>query len=249
MARVSNTLYLVCSPFSAGIFCHCGVLQIALSTPLSRLSSSKSPATTGLYSRIGASRTFTYFQNRRTEERFLQMSNQVQLNTVRCRYIGQLSPNSSQQTHHSSPVRAIQIQILIYFLPQKLEYCVQYHVILNRNITTLDCISVAPLSYLSVKVVLKKLYGLFHWPWSNPVQCYSWDYDDGIADVAINVGKWSFNVLVTWKCWNTCPYCRWICRHRCWGYDQDLMPPTLQWRHNGCDRVSNHQSHVCLLNR
>ena len=24
---------------------------------------------------------------------------------------------------------------------------------------------------------------------------------------------------------------------------------TLQWRHNGCDGVSNHQPHVCLLNR
>ena len=24
---------------------------------------------------------------------------------------------------------------------------------------------------------------------------------------------------------------------------------TLQWRHNGCDSVSNHQSHDCLLNR
>ena len=23
----------------------------------------------------------------------------------------------------------------------------------------------------------------------------------------------------------------------------------LQWRHNGCDRVSNHQPHDCLLNR
>ena len=24
---------------------------------------------------------------------------------------------------------------------------------------------------------------------------------------------------------------------------------TLQWRHNGCDSVSNHQSHDCFLNR
>ena len=31
-----------------------------------------------------------------------------------------------------------------------------------------------------------------------------------------------------------------------------LLPlnlPTLLWRHNGCDDVSNHQSHECLLNR
>ena len=26
-------------------------------------------------------------------------------------------------------------------------------------------------------------------------------------------------------------------------------PYTLQWRHNGCDGVSNHQSHKCLLDR
>ena len=25
--------------------------------------------------------------------------------------------------------------------------------------------------------------------------------------------------------------------------------PTLRWRHNGCDSVSNHQPHHCLLNR
>ena len=45
--------------------------------------------------------------------------------------------------------------------------------------------------------------------------------------------------------------------------DRDIMAPycvaqdtrdlsvqtSLQWRHNGCDRVSNHQAHDCLLNR
>ena len=28
-----------------------------------------------------------------------------------------------------------------------------------------------------------------------------------------------------------------------------LLPFSLQWRHNGCDGVSNHQPHHCLLNR
>ena len=28
-----------------------------------------------------------------------------------------------------------------------------------------------------------------------------------------------------------------------------LLPMTLQWHHNGCDGVSNHQPHDCLLNR
>ena len=28
-----------------------------------------------------------------------------------------------------------------------------------------------------------------------------------------------------------------------------LLPETLQWRHNGCDSVSNLQPHDCLLNR
>ena len=27
-----------------------------------------------------------------------------------------------------------------------------------------------------------------------------------------------------------------------------LMPTTLRWRHNGCEGVSNHQPHDCLLN-
>ena len=28
-----------------------------------------------------------------------------------------------------------------------------------------------------------------------------------------------------------------------------IFPPTLQWRHNGCDGVSNHQPDDCFLNR
>ena len=28
-----------------------------------------------------------------------------------------------------------------------------------------------------------------------------------------------------------------------------LIEITLQWRHNGCDGISNHQPHFCLLNR
>ena len=50
---------------------------------------------------------------------------------------------------------------------------------------------------------------------------------------------------------NQLPYCMlnsWapgnaICRHETWS------ALTLQWRHNGRDSVSNHQSHNCLLNR
>ena len=34
----------------------------------------------------------------------------------------------------------------------------------------------------------------------------------------------------------------------CWRWLQ-LQPSSLQWRHNGHDSVSNHQSHNCLLNR
>ena len=30
--------------------------------------------------------------------------------------------------------------------------------------------------------------------------------------------------------------------------NHSITPPTLQWRHNGCDSVSNHQPHHCLLN-
>ena len=30
---------------------------------------------------------------------------------------------------------------------------------------------------------------------------------------------------------------------------RNIMLIPLQWRHNGCDGVSNHQSHHCLLNR
>ena len=34
------------------------------------------------------------------------------------------------------------------------------------------------------------------------------------------------------------------------GYDQQLLQRfTLQWRHNGCNGISNHQPHDCLLNR
>ena len=32
-------------------------------------------------------------------------------------------------------------------------------------------------------------------------------------------------------------------------YAQHMKEPTLQWRHNGHDGVSNHQPHQCLLNR
>ena len=31
--------------------------------------------------------------------------------------------------------------------------------------------------------------------------------------------------------------------------DKTKLPSALQWRHNGCDGVSNHQPHRCLLNR
>ena len=34
-----------------------------------------------------------------------------------------------------------------------------------------------------------------------------------------------------------------------WGYVCQLEKQTLQWRHNGCDSVSNHKPHDCLLNR
>ena len=34
----------------------------------------------------------------------------------------------------------------------------------------------------------------------------------------------------------------------CWNNGQEVFQ-TLQWRHNGCDGVSNHQPHDCLLNR
>ena len=44
------------------------------------------------------------------------------------------------------------------------------------------------------------------------------------------------------------------CGPRHWGHawrtrTQARDWPTLQWRHNGCDGVSNHQPHDCLLNR
>ena len=44
------------------------------------------------------------------------------------------------------------------------------------------------------------------------------------------------------------------CGPRHWGHvwrarTQAPDWPTLQWRHNGCDGVSNHQPHDCLLNR
>ena len=32
-------------------------------------------------------------------------------------------------------------------------------------------------------------------------------------------------------------------------WSMDTHPCTLRWRHNGCDRVSNHPPHHCLLNR
>ena len=32
-------------------------------------------------------------------------------------------------------------------------------------------------------------------------------------------------------------------------YFFDAFQQTLQWRHNGCDSVSNHQPHGCFLNR
>ena len=40
-------------------------------------------------------------------------------------------------------------------------------------------------------------------------------------------------VLMTWRCKEA-------------GHQQ---PWSLRWRHNGCDSVSNHQPHDCLLNR
>ena len=36
----------------------------------------------------------------------------------------------------------------------------------------------------------------------------------------------------------------------CWSHASILQQPVpLRWRHNGCDSVSNHQPHHCLLNR
>ena len=54
----------------------------------------------------------------------------------------------------------------------------------------------------------------------------------------------------------------WNCNNYLWAFlpfymyfttSKEILPNnyniTLQWRHNGCDSVSNHQPHDCLLNR
>ena len=40
----------------------------------------------------------------------------------------------------------------------------------------------------------------------------------------------------------------WKCFRYHWSYVSGIHRP-LRWRHNGCDSVSNHQPHHCLLNR
>ena len=67
-------------------------------------------------------------------------------NTVRCRYN---AVNFLQNPHNIHPIAhpwgrgmgcILWAQIVIYTLPQSLQWCMQYHVILDRVITALDCL-------------------------------------------------------------------------------------------------------------
>ena len=58
---------------------------------------------------------------------------------------------------------------------------------------------------------------------------------DGVA-TCVRHSEWptkSRKISRHFECWNTCLQCG----------------SPLKWRHNGCDSVSNHQPHDCLLNR
>ena len=40
-----------------------------------------------------------------------------------------------------------------------------------------------------------------------------------------------------------------LCTKTSYTNDHEYDRESLQWRHNGRDGVSNHQTHLCLLNR
>ena len=52
-----------------------------------------------------------------------------------------------------------------------------------------------------------------------------------------------------WDVWDTKSPADWMPTHKPTELSRIKQKLTLRWRHNGCDGISNHQPHDCLLNR
>ena len=83
-----------------------------------------------------------------------------------------------------------------------------------------------------------------YWPFVRGIYHFPLDYlHEGPIKMSFN-----FVVVLAWaKCWTNSRFTGNLRHRNAHVMSQANLP--LQWRQNGCDGVSNHQPHHCLLNR
>ena len=145
----------------------------------------------------------------------------------------------------------------MYILPQSQQWRIQYHVMLYHVLTAPGRISVFIPIYKRTHAYLSYFElndHLFIWSYK-----FLWKIFETCPQGL--VVEWEKDTSWRWfeTPWHALMWCHgknkgqeihWPTKNR-WLGAKPLPESTtkLQWHHNGCDGVSNHQSHDCLLNR